>query len=211
MADNRDKLVCLGRIKGPYGLRGELRVQSFTEVPENIAAYGRLTDPASGRQFEITKLRVTKKDVIVRLKGIEDRTAAEALAGVELYVRRSQLGEPEEEESWFYTDLIGLVAVDAAGKPLGHIKTVQNFGAGDLLELWLEATGKTVFIPFTREAVPQVDLPAGKLTIIPPPDLAEELARHDEHDEHNEKAANPAASKQRFSDQHRGERKSTQR
>ena len=183
MADNSEKRVCLGRIKGPHGLQGELRVQTFTELPENIAAYGALSDASGGRQFEITRLRIAKKDVIIRLKDVNDRAAAEALRGVKLCVTRAQLGEPEDEESWFYADLIGLVAVDDKGDAFAHVKSVQDFGAGDLLELLITATGKTEFIPFTREAVPQIDLNAGQLTVVLPRELPEEQPEDQSGDE----------------------------
>lgn len=177
VADSEDELICLGRIKGPHGLDGAVRLTSFTEHAEDIASYGPLSDQSGGRQFEIRSLRAARDGLVVRLAGVSDRNGAEALKGVELFVPRSRLGTLDgADDTWFYTDLIGLDAVLADGTPFGTVMAVQDFGAGDLLDIRPADGGNNVFIPFTHDAVPDVDLPAGRVTIVPPEGLLEEKA-----------------------------------
>ena len=163
-------LVLLGRIGAAQGLRGEVRITTFTEIPENIAAYGPLRD-AKGRSFIIETLRPAKgTQVVVRLGGIDDRSAAEALNGVELYIEKALLPEPEEGE-WYFDDLIGLKAISLEGAEIGEIASVQNFGAGDLLEIRLSEGRRIVFVPFTQAAVPEVDVKAGRVVVIMPEEI----------------------------------------
>jgi 16S rRNA processing protein RimM len=160
--------VCLVRITGAHGLKGEVRVESYTAAPEDIAAYRPLSDGAGERAFEFTTLRVVKGGTIVaRLKGVPDRNAADELKGVRLYIERSRLPEPEEDE-WYYSDLIGLKALGLDGEILGEVLSIQNFGAGDLLEIRLTDTQKTAFAPFTAACVPHIDVKLGSLTVDPP-------------------------------------------
>lgn len=163
-------LVRLGRIGAAQGLRGEVRIATFTESPENIAAYGPLVD-AKGRGFTIETLRPLKGALVVaRLSGIDDRAAAEALSGVELYVEKARLPEPDSGE-WYYSDLIGLKAVAPDGAEIGEIASVQNFGAGDLLEIRLTQNQRTMFVPFTEAAVPEVDVKAGRVLVVMPEEI----------------------------------------
>ncbi len=165
-------LVPLGRIGAAQGLRGEVRTTTFTESPENVAAYGPLVD-AKGRSFTIETLRHVKDALVVaRLTGIDDRTAAESLNGVELYVEKARLPEPDENE-WYYDDLIGLKAVTPEGAEIGEIAAVQNYGAGDLLEIRLAGSRQTVFVAFTEAAVPDVNINAGRATVIMPEEIDE--------------------------------------
>ena len=160
-------LVLLGRINAAQGLRGEVRVTSFTENPENIAAYGPLTDQ-SGRSFTIEALRVIKGSVLaVQLAGMSDRASAEALKGVELYVEKSRLPAAEENE-WYHDDLLGLRAVGEDGLEIGEVVAIQNYGAGDLLEIRLKGSRQTSLVPFTETAVPKVDVKAGCVVVILP-------------------------------------------
>jgi 16S rRNA processing protein RimM len=164
-----DGKVLLGRVSGAQGLRGEVKINSFTSPPENIAAYGPLTD-GEGRSFVIERLRSIKGiAVAAQLAGIGDRNAAEALKGVELYVERDKLPEADEDE-WYYDDLIGLDAVSPEGKPIGEVVAVQNFGAGDLLEIRPVNARPTLLVPFTKAAVPVLDMKARRVVV----DLAEE-------------------------------------
>src|SRR5204863_4373102 len=140
--------ILLGRIAGAHGIRGEVIIHAFTEPPENIAAYGPLSDEAGARTFEIAIAHVTAQGVVARLAGVSDRTAAEALKGVALYVDRDRLPAAAEGE-YYHADLIGMAAVDPAGQRIGEIVAVQNFGAGDLLEIRLAGRGRTELIPFT--------------------------------------------------------------
>jgi 16S rRNA processing protein RimM len=141
LAGQADGLVVLGAIAGAHGVRGEVKVKTFTETPEGIAAYGPLTGDPGGRVFRLTGLRAVKDGVVVRIEGVADRDAAEALKGTRLCVSRAALGEPGEEDSFFHVDLIGLSAQGEAGAKLGTVVAVHEFGAGDMLEVRLEATG----------------------------------------------------------------------
>ena len=161
------KRILLGRIAGAHGIRGEVVIHAYTVAPEDIGAYGPLSDADGARSFTITSARGTAKGVVARLKGVADRNAAEALKGVELYADRARLPAAAAGE-YYHTDLIGLAAVDTEGKPLGEILTVQNFGAGDLLEIRLAGSHKTEFVPFTEAAVPMVDLAAKRVVVVWP-------------------------------------------
>ncbi len=162
--------VLLGRINSAQGLRGEVRITSFTEDPESITAYGPLTD-AQGRSFTIESLRVIKGSVLaVRLSGIADRTTAERLKGTELYVEKARL-PPTEENEWYYDDLVGLTAETPEGEAIGQVAAVQNYGAGDLLEIRSKHGGQTTFVPFTESAVPEVDMGAGKVIVVLPEEI----------------------------------------
>lgn len=164
--------LCLGTITGVQGVRGEVRIRTFTQVPEYIASYGVLKDETGTRSFEITAVRFHKDTMVVaRLAGVENREEAAALKGVDLFIDRDRLPEQAEEDVWYYSDLIGLTGVDQDGTVLGEVVAVQNFGAGDLLEIRLMKSSQTVLIPFTEEVVPRVDIPAGEVTINPPEGL----------------------------------------
>jgi 16S rRNA processing protein RimM len=159
--------LLLGRIAGAHGIRGEVLIHAYTSAPEDIAAYGPLSDAAGKRSFEIGIVRTTPKGVVARIAGVADRTAAEALKGVELYVNRARLPEAGEDE-FYHADLIGLAAVDPAGKAIGEIVAVQNYGAGDLIEVRLAGSAKTELIPFTETAVPQIDIAARRAVVVMP-------------------------------------------
>lgn len=158
----------LATIGSPHGIRGEVRVKSFTADPTALASYGPLT-AADGRVFEIERLRPAKGVVIAKFRGVDDRNAAEALNGVELSVERSAL-PPAEVGEYYHADLIGLEAVDAAGKPLGRVVAVQNFGAGDILEI-APPDGVSLLIPFTNATVPDIDIAGGRLRIVLPAEI----------------------------------------
>ena len=168
--DDRDR-VCLGQVSSAHGIKGEVRIKPFTQAPEDVAAYGPLQDEAGARRFEILSLRTTKGGVVARLDGVTDRNQAEALKGVKLFVDRDRLPERNEDGVWYHADLIGLVALDKGGAALGTIVAVQNYGAGDLLEIRPATGGPTVLLPFTAEVVPDVDLDAGWVLVDPPEGL----------------------------------------
>ena len=162
----RDDRVCVGVIAGPHGLRGLLRVRPFTDVPEDVAAYGPVESEDGTRVLTLDVAnRLGKGLVLVRVDGVTDRTAAEALKGLRLYVARARLPTPDEDE-FYHADLIGLVAATAEGTEIGRIRTVHAYGAGDSLEI-AEPDGGVATIPFTRAAVPQIDLAAGRVIVDP--------------------------------------------
>jgi 16S rRNA processing protein RimM len=159
--------ILLGRIAGAHGLRGEVMIHVYTTTPEAIADYGPLSDEAGRRSFTIERMRVAAKGVVARLAGIDDRNAAEALKGTQLYVARDRL-PPAADGEFYHADLVGLAAHDAAGTRIGEVVAVQNYGAGDLLELRLAGSATTDLIPFTDAFVPEVDLAAGRIVIVLP-------------------------------------------
>jgi 16S rRNA processing protein RimM len=161
--------VLLGEIGAAHGLKGEVRLRSYTQDSAAIARYGALED-REGRAIEIERLRTTPGALIARIKGVTTRDGAEALNHTKLYIARSRLPERGEEE-WYHADLIGLAVVDRQGAPIGTVVAVQNFGAGDLIELKPAAGGPTVLVPFTRDTVPEVDVEGGCLTLVPPEGL----------------------------------------
>lgn len=161
-----DHPLLVGVIGAAQGIRGEVRVKPFTEDPMALSDYGALY-AADGRRFEILDMRFAKTVVIVRFRGINDRNAAEALKGVELYIDRASLPDDElEEGEFFYADLEGLEAWDADGLFWGTVSAVFDFGGGDLLELRDEGK-KPVVIPFTLAAVPHVDVENGRILVDP--------------------------------------------
>jgi 16S rRNA processing protein RimM len=165
--------VCVGQIGAPHGVRGEVRLRSFTAEPEAITAYGPLqTD--DGRVLEIKSLRAAKDHFVAVIAGVRDRDAAEKLANLKLYVPRERLPALTETDEFYHSDLIGLAVVNKAGEQLGTVLAVHNFGAGDLIEVQLAAGGKTELVPFDERNVPSVDIAAGRIVIEPSPLAGEE-------------------------------------
>ena len=158
--------VLMGTVGAAQGLRGEVRVKSYTIDPTSIGDYGHL-HTADGRSFEVLEVREAKNVVVIRFRGINDRNAAEALNGIELYIERDNLPDEElDEDEFFYADLEGLEALDAEGKSYGQVTGVFDFGAGDLLEL--KGPGRRpVLIPFTEWSVLEIDLEAGTMLVDP--------------------------------------------
>ena len=137
----------------------------------NLSVAGPALSKELGRSFTIEEMRVIKGSVLaVRLAGVADRTAAEALKGAELYVEKARLPEAAEDE-WYYDDLVGLMAVAPDGVEIGEVVAVQNYGAGDLLEIRLKDSRQTAFVPFTEEAAPDVDVKSGRITVIMPEEI----------------------------------------
>ena len=162
--------VCLGAIAGAFGVKGEVRLKSFTAEPDDVAAYGALETEDGKKSFEITLTGQTKNGLTARLSGVATKEQADGLRGTRLYVDRTRLPEPEEDE-FYHADLIGLDAYDTGGTHLGTVKAVHNHGATDLLELRLPNSSATVLLPFTLEAVPTVDLASGRIVADPPEGL----------------------------------------
>jgi 16S rRNA processing protein RimM len=158
--------ICLGQIGAPHGVRGEVRLRSFTAEPAAIAAYGPL-ESEDGRVFTIETLRAAKDFFVVKLAGVTDRDAAERLTNTKLYVPRERLPEPQAADEYYHADLIGLRAVDRAGRPCGTVVAIHNFGAGDLIEIRPESGDKTEMLPFDAATVPEVNLRSGEIVVTP--------------------------------------------
>jgi len=163
-AGERDALVCLGQIGAPHGVRGEVRLRSFTAEPEAIAAYGPL-QTEDGRAIEIKSLRAAKDHFVAALSGVHDRDAAAQLANAKLYVPRERLPQLADPEEFYHSDLIGLAVVNRAGQQLGSVVAIHNFGAGDLLEIRFDANSKTELLAFNDANVPSVDIAGRKLML----------------------------------------------
>ena len=171
MTDTPER-VCLGVVTAPHGVQGAVRIKSFTEEPEDVARYGPLTDETGLRRFELRLIGEGKGVVIARLSGVEDRNQAEAVRGLRLYLPRSALPHTEAEE-YYHADLIGLEAVLGDGTPVGRVRAIHDFGAGDTLEL-ARPGAPVVMVPFTRAVVPRIELAAGRLVLDPPAGLLDE-------------------------------------
>jgi 16S rRNA processing protein RimM len=163
------KRVCVGAVAGAHGVRGAVKIKSFTAAPEDVARYGPLEDGSGERQFSLRLIGAGKGVLIGHLSGIADRNQAEAARGLRLYLSRAAL-PPTGEDEYYHADLIGLAAVLADGTPVGSVRAVHDFGAGDTLEI-ARSEGPPVLVPFTLAVVPSVDLAAGRLVLDPPPGL----------------------------------------
>ena len=164
--------ICLGVVTGPQGVQGAVRIKPFTEVPENVARYGPVEDEAGERRFELRLIGTAKGVVIVRVSGVESRDQAETLRGLRLYLPRAALPETEPDE-YYHADLIGLEAVLEDGTPVGRVRAIHDFGAGDTLEL-VRTSAPPVMVPFTRAVVPHVELAQRRVVLDPPPGLLDE-------------------------------------
>jgi 16S rRNA processing protein RimM len=170
-----DRLVPLGIFGAPHGVRGELRVKSYTQDPKAIGAYGDLTDRAGIAKFRLTALRLVKDDMlVVRLAGAATREAAQELNGVALFARRSQLPPPSDDE-FYHDDLVGLEAVTREGAALGFVVAIRNFGAGDILEIAPASGGETLLLPFTKTVAVAIDFDARRIVIAPPREIDGEM------------------------------------
>ena len=167
MAAQLTKRIVLAHVASAHGIRGDVVVRAYTDDPADLNAYGPLSDASGTRAFTITSLRVTAKGVVVHFKGVDDRNAAEALRGEELYVDRGAL-PPATDGVYYHVDLIGLAAVSPDGHVLGTVVAIQNFGAGEMLEIRLPESTATDYVPFTDTYVPTVDIAAGCVVVILP-------------------------------------------
>jgi len=160
--------VLLAAVMGAQGLKGEVKVKTFTAAPEALRAYGVLHD-ANGKRYEITAFRPTKPgEAVIAFKGVANRNAAGALRGTELFVTREALPAPDEDE-FYHADLIGLEAFDSEGRQVGKVAAIHNFGASDVIEI-TGSNGDGVMLAFTKETVPLIDIPGGRIQIAVPED-----------------------------------------
>ena len=157
--------ICVAQIGAAHGIRGEVRLRSFTGEPTAIASYGPLESEDGTRRFTIETLRPAKDHFVARLAGISDRNAAEQLTNLRLYVARDRL-PPAGDGEFYHADLVGLAAVTPDGAALGTVTAVHNFGAGDVIEI-KPASGEALLVPFTDAAVPEIDLAAGRMVVVP--------------------------------------------
>src|SRR3954470_12203861 len=157
--------VLLGVVAAPHGVRGLVRIKSFTENPMSVAAYGPLSDESGKKECRVEARSATRGAVLARIEGVADRTAAEALRGLRLYVQRSALPKAGERE-WYEADLVGLAAVGKDGRDWGKVTAFHDFGAGSVMEV-----SGGVMLPFTDETVPEIDVEGGKVVIDPPAGL----------------------------------------
>ncbi len=161
--------ICIARIGAAHGVRGAVKLWTFTDDPLAVKSYGPLTTKDGARQFEVTQAREAKDHLVATLKGITTREEAERLNGIELYVARDQLPATDDDE-YYHADLIGLAAVNAANEPLGRVIAIHNFGAGDIIEI-APPQGTSLLLPFTNAVVPTVDLAAGRVVIELPDEI----------------------------------------
>ncbi len=161
--------ICVARIGAAHGVRGAVKLWTFTEDPFAVKRYGPLSTKDGTRQFEVTQAREAKDHLVATLKGITTREQAERLNGIELYVARDKLPATDDDE-YYHADLIGLAAMTTAGTPLGKVIAIHNFGAGDIIEIAPPA-GSTLLLPFTNAVVPTVDLEAGRVVIELPAEI----------------------------------------
>lgn len=170
------QLVEVGIFGAPHGVRGELRLKSFTAYPATIADYAPLTSEDGKRSFKIKSLRPIKDDMlVVSIEGIADRDAAETLTNLRLFVPRDQLPPPDEEE-YYHADLIGLKVENSNGLAIGYVTAVHDFGAGDILDITLDSGGPSVLLPFTKAAVPEINLQEGRLIAVIPEESDDKAA-----------------------------------
>ena len=165
--------VCVGAIAGSFGVKGEVRLKSFCAEPEDIASYGPLASEDGSASWDVSLTRPVKNGFAARLSGVRTKEAADALRGTRLYAPRERLPALPDDE-FYHADLIGLQVMDTGGAELGRVKAVLNHGAGDLLEIVVPGMKQPVLLPFTRAAVPTVDLASGRIIADPPDGLLDE-------------------------------------
>ncbi|WP_374447632.1 ribosome maturation factor RimM, partial [Stella sp.] len=177
-ADDGDPLVLVGTVVGVHGVRGNVKIKSYTDDPAALGRYRPVLD-GEGRPVRLRVVGEAKGTVLAQFDGVADRDAAEALRGTRLFVPRSALPPPAEEE-FYHADLIGMVVETGGGERLGTVVEVANYGAGDVLEVRPER-GTSILVPFTRAVVPVVDLAARRVVVDPPAGLLDPV-RADERD-----------------------------
>jgi 16S rRNA processing protein RimM len=161
--------ICVARIGAAHGVRGDVKLWTFTEDPFAVKAYSPLSTKDGTRHFELASAREAKDHLIASFKGIDTREAAERLNGVELYIARDKLPATADDE-YYHADLIGLTAVTTADELLGRVVAIHNFGAGDIIEI-APPSATTLLLPFTNAVVPTVDLANGRVVIALPEEI----------------------------------------
>jgi 16S rRNA processing protein RimM len=160
--------IRVARIGAAHGVRGEVKLWSFTQDPASIADYGPLETEDGAQRFEIEALRPAKDHLVVRLKGVGDRDAVAKLCNLDLFVSRDRLPPIEDADTYYHADLVGMAVVTPEGAPLGNVIAIHNFGAGDLIEIATSAGGEPVLLPFTETVVPKIDTARRQITVVLP-------------------------------------------
>ena len=160
--------ICVARIGAAHGVRGEVKLWSFTEDPAAVAQYGPLETQDGTRCFEIEALRAAKDHFVARIAGVNDRDAAEKLRNIELYIPRARLPKIEEADTFYHADLVGLDAVTPEGARVGTVHALHNFGAGDIIEIAPDGGGEPLMLPFNETTVPKIDVAARQVVVVPP-------------------------------------------
>jgi 16S rRNA processing protein RimM len=160
--------ICVARIGAAHGVRGEVKLWSFTEDPAAVAHYGPLETQDGTRCFEIEALRAAKDHFVARIAGVNDRDAAEKLRNIELYIPRARLPKIEEADTFYHADLVGLDAVAPDGTRVGTVHALHNFGAGDIIEIAPAGGGDPLMLPFNETTVPKIDVAARQIVVVPP-------------------------------------------
>lgn len=168
----RQRKLVMGVVTGAHGVRGLVRVKSFTAAPEDLTAYGPLTDASGAKVYGLTVKGFVKGQLLVAIDGCTARSDADALKGTEFFIDRDLLPEIEDGQEFYHADLIGLTVMDADGREIGMVRAVFDFGSGDMLEV-LGSDGKVTLHAFTQAVVPEINLDSGRLTIIPAEDASE--------------------------------------
>ena len=163
--------IRVARIGAAHGIRGEVKLWSFTEDPFAVAQYGPLESEDGARRFEIETVRPGKEFLVARIAGVADRNAAESLRNIDLFVPRDRLPPLEEADTFYHADLIGLTAVNEDGEALGSVIAIHNFGAGDIIEIAPEGGGATLMLPFDETTVPTIDIEAGRVVVVLPEEI----------------------------------------
>jgi 16S rRNA processing protein RimM len=160
--------ICVARIGAAHGVRGEVKLWSFTEDPAAAAHYGPLETQDGTRCFEIEALRAAKDHFVARIAGVNDRDAAEKLRNIELYIPRARLPKIEEADTFYHADLVGLDAITPDGARVGTVHALHNFGAGDIIEIAPAEGGDPLMLPFNETTVPKIDVAARQVVVVPP-------------------------------------------
>jgi 16S rRNA processing protein RimM len=163
------QLVCVARIGAAHGVRGAVKLWTFTEDPLAVRRYGPLLSKDGKRRFEIAQVREAKDHLVATFRGVATRDDAERLNGIELYVPRDKLPATDDDE-YYHIDLIGLAAVTTDGETIGRVLAIHNFGAGDIIEI-APSKGATLLLPFSNAVVPEVDLAGGRVVIALPGEI----------------------------------------
>ena len=160
--------ICVARIGAAHGVRGEVKLWSFTEDPAAVAHYGPLETQDGTRCFEIEALRAAKDHFVARIAGVNDRDAAEKLRNIELYIPRARLPKIEEADTFYHADLVGLDAITPDGARVGTVHALHNFGAGDIIEIAPVEGGDPLMLPFNETTVPKIDVASRQVVVVPP-------------------------------------------